>query len=156
MNRAGQRVSVSARLLSSMMRGSLLFAHAALLIALGVGWLTSGAAGLANAASGGAMVVLFFAAGQGVQVLAGELDPRAGLGLTLLSYLVRAALLAAALLAVQNSQQVADAFRPVPFCWGVGLVLAGWLSGMFWAHARLRIPVYDTDDVGPDEGSDRV
>ncbi|MGJ6979380.1 hypothetical protein ACSDQ9_02445 [Aestuariimicrobium soli] len=144
--------SVSARLLSSMMRSSLLFAQAALLVALGVGWFTAGAVGLGNAAAGGALVLLFFAAGQGVQLLAGELDPRQGLGLTLMSYLVRAALLGGALLAVQRSQRLAEAFRPVPFCWGVGLVLVAWLAGMFWAHAHLRIPVYDSAE----EADERV
>ena len=129
-----------------MLRTSLLAAQGALVIAMVVGWFTHGLLGLANAAAGGALVLLFFGAGQGVHLLASEVEARAGFGLTLMSFLVRAALLGGALLAVQRSPRLAEAFSPVPFCWGVGLVLTAWLAGMFWAHAHLRIPVYDADE----------
>lgn len=128
-----------------MLRTSLLVAQVALVIAMGVGWFTHGILGLANAAAGGALVLLFFGAGQGVHLLASEVEARTGMGLTLMSFVVRAMLLGGALLAVQRSPRLTEAFSPAPFCWGVGLVLTAWLAGMFWAYAYLRIPVYDVD-----------
>lgn len=126
-----------------MLRTALALAHAAWLVAFGLGYLLSGPVGLANAAVGGGIVVFFYAAGQGVQLLASELDPQTGMGLVVASFLTRATLLGLLLVGVTTYPSVAAVFRPVPFFAAVLLVLAGWLGGMFFAWSHMRVPVYD-------------
>lgn len=136
-------VSVTQRLLTVMLKASMLWGHAALLAVTGIGWWWAGAWGAGNAAVGGALVVFFFAAGQGVQLLAGELEPRLGLAVTLTSYLARVVVLGGLLLVATRSSAIEQGFRPGPFVLGVFTVLTAWIGGMFWAHAHSRVPVFD-------------
>lgn len=126
-----------------MMKASLLLAHACWAIAFGLAWWMSGAVGVVNAAVGGGLVIAFYAAGQGVQMLASELEAQAAMGLTVTSFMTRAALLGLLLLAANRHPAIEDIFRPVEFFTAVMLVLAGWLGGMFLAWRNTRVPVYD-------------
>lgn len=126
-----------------MLRSSLALGHVAWFLAMFIGHLLSGPTGLANAAVGGAVVVFFYAAGQGIQMLASEMDPQSAMGLTVTSFVTRAALLGLLLVGANKYPAVEQVFRPVAFFTGVVLVLSGWLVGMFLAWSRTRIPVYD-------------
>lgn len=140
---SGTPLSNGAQAIIAMLKGSLLLAHAALVACLGAALVIAGGAGLANAAVGGALVIFFFAAGQGVQLLASELDPRTGMGVTLTSYAVRVVLLGLLLAAAMRSERVAELFHPTIFFASVVVVLVGWLTGMFVAYSRLRIPLVE-------------
>ena len=137
--------SPAVAMMSVMLKRSLVFGHAFWLVAAGICFWIDGTIGVANAALGGAAVIFFYAAGQGIQMLAGELDPRSGMGLTVASFLTRAALLGLAWVGLTSSQAAQQAFRPVSFFLSLVLVLAGWLLGMFLAWSRMRVPVYDAD-----------
>ncbi|WP_203566343.1 hypothetical protein [Aestuariimicrobium ganziense] len=150
---ADRTPSVSRRLLSAMVKGSFAFAHVAWLVAVGIGFWWAQGLGAANAAVGGALVLFFFGAGQGVQLLAGEMDPRTGVGLAMLSYLARVAVLGGLLWLAMNDARLDALFLRGPFFVSVMVVLLGWLAGMFWVHSRLRIPIYDSQwDEGPTGG----
>lgn len=130
-------------LLRRMLTASVLAGHAAWVLAIVLGLVLSGRLGALNAAVGGAVVVFFYAAGQGLQLLASVLDPRQGMALTVTSFVTRAGLLGLLLLGVQNAPRLEDLFRPLAFCVGVALVLVGWLGGMFWSWSHTRVPSYD-------------
>lgn len=137
--------SPAVAMMTIMLRRSLLFAHAAWLVALGLAFWVDGPLGVANAAVGGGAVVFFYAAGQGIQMLAGEMDPQSGMGLTVVSFVTRAGLLGLLLLGLGASESLQAVFRPVSFFSGLVIVLVGWLAGMFVAWSRMRVPVYDAD-----------
>ena len=137
--------SPAVAMMTTMLRRSLVFAHAAWIIALGLCFWIDGPLGVANAAIGGGAVIFFYAAGQGIEMLAGELDPHSGMGLTVASFVTRAALLGLLWVGLDASESVQAAFRPVSFFTGLMLVLVGWLTGMFVAWSRMRVPVYDAD-----------
>ena len=142
---ARRAASPAVALMTSMLRRSLVFAHAGLLVALGIGFWMAGPLGALNAAFGGAVVVFFYAAGQGIQMLAGELDPQSGMGLTVVSYVTRVTLLGLLWVGINASPALAEAFRPAVFLTAVLVVLAAWLAGMFVAWSQARVPVYDQD-----------
>ncbi|MGD7731771.1 hypothetical protein ACQCX5_02270 [Propionibacteriaceae bacterium G57] len=144
-NPAGRAPSPAVAMMTTMLRKSLGFAHAAWLVALGIAFWAQGLHGVVSAAVGGGVVIFFYAAGQGLQMLAGELGASRGLVLTIVSFIARAALLGALWFGIASSPSLATGFRPLSFVIGLGLVLFGWLGGMFWAWAHLRIPVYDAD-----------
>lgn len=137
--------SPAVAMMSAMLKRSLLFAHAFWLIAAGISFWIDGPTGVVNAAVGGGAVIFFYAAGQGIQMLAGELDPQAGMGVTVASFVTRAALLGLLWVGLASSASAQAAFRPVSFFVALLLVLLGWLLGMFQAWSRLRVPVYDAD-----------
>lgn len=142
---AGGVPSPAVAMMSTMLKRSLLFAHAFWLVAAGVCYWIDGPTGVANAAVGGGAVVFFYAAGQGIQMLAGELDPRTGMGLTVASFITRAALMGLLWVGLTSSESAQQIFRPVSFFLSLVLVLTGWLLGMFVAWSRMRVPVYDAD-----------
>lgn len=143
---SGRRpVSPAVAMMTRMLKSSLAFAHAMWLVAVGICFWIDGPLGMANAAVGGGSVVFFYAAGQGIQMLAGELDPHSGMGLTVASFVTRAALLGLLWVGLSSSTSAQAAFRPVSFFLSLLLVLAGWLLGMFLAWSQLRVPVYDAD-----------
>lgn len=137
--------SPAVAMMSKMLKRSLVFAHAFWLIAVSICFWIDGPVGIANAAVGGAAVVFFYAAGQGIQMLAGELDPQAGMGLTVASFVTRAALMGLLWIGLSSSESAQEIFRPVSFFLSLMLVLVGWLTGMFVAWSQMRVPVYDAD-----------
>ncbi|MGD8213556.1 hypothetical protein [Aestuariimicrobium sp. Y1814] len=141
----GKSSSPAVAMMTRMLKSSLAYAHAMWLVAVGICFWIDGQAGMANAAVGGGAVVFFYAAGQGIQMLAGELDPHSGMGLTVASFVTRAALLGLLWVGLSASEAAQAAFRPVSFFLSLLLVLAGWLLGMFLAWSRMRVPVYDAD-----------
>ena len=143
--RAGRAASPAVAMMSAMLKRSLLFAHAFWLVAAGICYWIDGPVGVANAAVGGGAVVFFYAAGQGIQMLAGELDPHSGMGLTVASFVTRAALMGLLWIGLSSSASAQEIFRPVSFFLSLVLVLAGWLTGMFVAWSQMRVPVYDAD-----------
>lgn len=137
-------VSTSQRILVYLLRSSLVASQLALLVAAGVGLLMAGPLGAVNAVVGGAAVIVFFATGQGVQLIAAEQTGSNGLLLTLTSYLVRVVLLGLGLWLVGHTPALLEALRPGALAVGLVLTMLAWLGGMVLAHARVRKPVYDS------------
>lgn len=140
---SGPAARPAVAMMMRMIRASLLVAHACWVIAFALSWWLSGVVGVVNAAVGGGLVIAFYAAGQGIQMLASEMEAQAAMGLTVTSFMTRAALLGLLLLAANRHPAIEDIFRPVEFFTAVMLVLAGWLGGMFLAWRNTRVPVYD-------------
>lgn len=139
--------STSQRILTYLLRSSLIASQLALVLAAALGLLIAGPLGALNAAVGSAVVIVFFASGQGIQLIAGELGGSNGLLLTLTSYLVRVGLLGLGLWLVGHSDSLSAVLRPDALVLGLVLTLVAWLAGMFVGHARVRKPVYDSVDL---------
>lgn len=133
----------AAAMMRRMLASSIALAHAAWLVAIFLGYILQGPAGAGNAAVGGAIVVFFYAAGQGIQLLASVLDPRQGMALTVSSFLTRASLLGLLLVVAGHYPRLEALLRPASLLLGVALVLGAWLFGMFWSWQHTRVPAYD-------------
>lgn len=151
---AVRRMSTAARAIIAMLKGSMVVAHAALLACIGIGIVVAGPVGGANAAIGGALVIFFYAAGQGVQLLASDLEDRTAMGVLLTSYAVRVVLMGLLLAAAMRWDRLDELFRPAIFFGSVVAVLVAWLAGMFVTHSRLRIPAVEA--LPRDQETERI
>jgi len=129
-----------------MLRGALLGSHLAMVAtAIACGAL-GGTVAAANALVASALVVAFFASGQAVQMLAGELANSSAMALVMLSYLARVTLLGLALaFAMTHQDRLEQVFDRGAFMAGATSALMGWLAGIFVANARQHVFVYDRD-----------
>lgn len=114
----------------------------ACLVGFGLG---AGAASLPWVAFGGGTVVLFFALGQLVQVLTAEAETVVVMVASLVSYVVRAAGLAAVLVLTQPLASGPGSGALVPT---MIVVVVGWLAAEIWTFSRLRVPVFDPPQEG--------
>lgn len=144
--RERRRPGQGVRLCLGMLRGALVGGHLCLVAALAAGWATRGATGAANAAIGGALVMVFFATGQAVQMLAAEMADSSGMALLMASYLLRVLALAGVLWAAMAHQdRLEQVFDRTTFFAGAMACLAGWIGGILVAHSRQHVHVYDRD-----------
>lgn len=159
MARPRARVSGATRRARQMMAGGVAAAHAVGLPIVGLAAVLDGADGALTAALGFGAVVLFYAVGQWLEVIASELPAMQGMGLVLTSYAVRVIGIAAGLWGILSFHVVAphviDGWLVASV---VGTVLA-WVSGVVIVASRQRVPIYDgvddeeciPDDVPSDE-----
>ena len=101
----------------------------------------AGAAGQALVA--GAVTLLFFATGQGVQLIAADVGGHLGLGIAVMSFVVRAGLLGLALLLATGLPGVEGQLSAPGIVGGTLGAVAGWVAGLIWAELRGRNRIYD-------------
>ena len=111
------------------------------LAAIGAG-VARGHLGVANALVAGAVVLLFFGSGQGVQLLAGQAGGPLGLGIVVMSYAARVGLLALLLLAAMRHAAVERYLDGPGLIAGTLATTLGWVVGLIWAERHSRVPLY--------------
>lgn len=146
--RASPAVGRARRLLVAGLGGG----HAAAAVAVLGLWLARGtAAGVSAALAAGATIV-FYTIGLAVQIVVADATPKRVLGASLASYLLRVSGFGVGLgVALANADAIAwlDAVAVVV---ATIATVIGWLSAEMWAHARLRIPVYDVCEEVAEDG----
>lgn len=148
--------SQGVRLCLGMLRGAFVAAQVGLVLsALGC-HLLDGSVAAVNSLLASVLVVLFFASGQAVQMVAGEMADSTAMVLLMASYLLRVVLLGLGLVLAMNHQdQLEGWFNRPAFMAGALCALAGWLGGIFATSSRQHVYAYDRDhdDVHQDGGS---
>lgn len=117
-----------------MLRVALIALSVALPLALGVGWLVDGAAGLAGALLGLAIPVVFFGLTVLTAVLTARLSPGALGAVVLGSWVVKMVLLVVVLAVLDQAEGWS---RPV-FAVAFGLTVPAWLGLEAWIVVRTR------------------
>ena len=142
----GSRESQGVALCLAMLRAAAVGAHLGLLVAVALAALLAGPTAAVNALLAALLVIAFFASGQAVQMVAGEMADGVAMGLVMVSFLARAALLGLALaFAMQHQDRLDEVFHRGGFMAGALLALTGWLAGILVANARSRVYAYDSD-----------
>lgn len=128
-----------------MLRGGFAWANVALLAAaLGCGIL-QGTVGAVNAAVAGAVVLLFAATGQAVQMVATDMADSNGMLLVVASYLGRVVAMGALLwVAMAHSGSIEPVLDRMSVMAGSLATLVGWIGGVIWTHAHQQVSVYDS------------
>lgn len=126
-----------------MMLGGVVGGHMVGLAILVAAYCFDGADAALTAALGFATVVLFYAIGQAIEVVACELAPIQGMGLVLVSYAVRVIGIAAGLWGVLSLPPVAEKVSEGWLLLSVTGTVLAWVTGVVLVAARQRVPVYD-------------
>ncbi|MEL4506195.1 hypothetical protein AAEX63_05570 [Luteococcus sp. H138] len=136
-----------------MMGGALVASGIALLLSGLAGWFLAGSAGLLSGLLGAVAVVAFLGGGTPVQLAAMGQGSQQAVGLVLISYVSRVAMLGLVLLALGPGR---SHWSPDSNCLAVGVVLTtiAWIAGLIVTHARSRIPIYDTDYSARDKAGE--
>lgn len=137
-----------------MMVGGLVLGHVVGLTVIGLALAIGGADGAVSAALGFAAVVIFFSVGQWIEVIACELDPLQGLGLAMVSYLVRVVGIGAGLWFILEHPAVAPHVAPGWLLLSVVGTVIAWIGGVVLVASRQQVPIYDTDYVAPEGWSE--
>ncbi|NLE99291.1 MAG: hypothetical protein GX596_15080 [Propionibacterium sp.] len=146
---AKTRVTAATLRARQMMQGALLLAHAVGFGIIGLAFALDGVSGLITAALGFAAVIIFYAIGQALEVVATEMDPMQGMGLVLASYGVRVVGIAAGLWAILSLEAVAEHVIDLWLLLSVTATVIAWVTGVVVVASRQRVPVYDEDYVTP-------
>ena len=137
-----------------MMLGAVVSAHIVGIVVMGLSLGIDGLDGLLTSALGFAAVIVFYALGQWLEVIACELASMQGLGLVLASYAVRVIGIAAGLWGILASETVAphvvDGWLLASV---VGTVVAG-VTGVVVVASRPRVPIYDENCSGEHRGEE--
>lgn len=147
--RAPRRASQGNRLVVGLVKGGLVGSQIALVLAVGLALAVGGPLAAANAAIASAITIVFFASGQGVQVVATELANGTGLVIAVVSFTLRAGALGVLLWLAMNSGTTEELVHPTGLLLGALLTTMGWVGGVLWVGRRQRVAVYDTEYVPP-------
>lgn len=134
-----------------MLVGGLVLGHVAGLSVIGLALALGGADALLSAAVGFAVVVIFFAIGQAIEVVACELEPVQGMALALASYAVRVIGIGAGLGFLVNHPAVAPHVRAGWLMGAVTATVVAWVTGVVLVGSRQRVPIYDAEYVPPSQ-----
>lgn len=137
-----------------MMLGALVLSHAIGFGVIGLALAVDGVSGLITAALGFAAVIIFYAIGQALEVVATEMDPMQGMGLVLVSYGVRVVGIAAGLWAILSLESVAEHVIDLWLVVSVTATVLAWVTGVVVVASRQRVPVYDEEYRGPDRNEE--
>lgn len=143
------RITAATRRARQMMLGGVVGGHVAGLTVIGLSLGIGGADALLTSALGFAAVVVFYAIGQALEVVASELDPMQGMALVLISYAVRVIGIAAGLWALFGLPAVAPRIVDGWLLLAVVATVLGWVSGVVLVASRQRVPVYDEEYQPP-------
>lgn len=132
-----------------MMVGGLVGGHAVGLGILGLALAVGGPDAALTAALGFAAVVIFYAIGQSLEVIASELDLYQGFGLVMVSYAVRVIGIAAGLWFILGHPAVAPHVRGGWLLLSVTGTVVAWVAGVVIVASRQHVPVYDTEYQPP-------
>lgn len=150
---AERRVSAAALRARQMLVGGLVLGHAVGLLVIGAAAVIDGRYAAISAALGFATVVIFFAIGQAIEVVACELDPVAGMGLALASYAVRVVGISAGMWFILGHPAVEPVVSRGWLLLSVTVTVMAWLSGVVLVASRQRVPIYDVEYVVPTDVS---
>lgn len=132
-----------------MMVGGLVLGHVVGLTVIGLGLAVGGPDAALTAALGFAAVVIFFSVGQWIEVIACELEPTQGLGLALVSYLVRVVGIGAGLWFILGHPQVSPHVSDGWLLLSVTGTVVAWITGVVLVASRQKVPVYDEEYQPP-------
>lgn len=149
MNKQPRVVSAAAQRARGMMVGGLALGHLVGLSVILVAAVAAGRGAVLSAALGFAAVIIFFSIGQWLEVIACELDPVQGMGLALVSYMVRVIGIGAGMWFILSHPAVAPHVSGGWLLAAVTGTVFGWLGGVVLVASRQRVPVYDEDYVPP-------
>ena len=116
------------------------------------GALRDGSVGAWGALAGGGIAFLVFASGTAVVHLVAGAMPSASMLVALLTYTLQVAAMALAVGALNASGVAGDSVSRGWFAVGVITVTAAWLVAQIWHATHLRLPAFDLDVAGHDEG----
>lgn len=128
-----------------MMLGGLLGGHIAGLAVFGAALIFGGPGAAMTVALGFAAVVIFYAVGQAIEVVAAELPDLQGLSLVMVSYAVRVVGIAGGLWFILDLPAVRSSLREGWLLLSVVATVLSWVSGVVLVAARQRIPVFDSE-----------
>jgi hypothetical protein len=128
-----------------MMVGGLVAGHVVGLTILGLALALGGPSAAVTAALGFAAVVIFYAIGQALEVVASELEVYQGLGLVMVSYAVRVVGIAAGLWFALSHPAVAPHVRDGWLVLSVAGTVIAWVTGVVLVASRQHVPVYDSE-----------
>lgn len=138
-------VSGAARRARQMMMGGLALGHLAGIICFVLALVIDGADGALTVVLGFAAVVIFFAIGQAIEVVACEMEPIQGMALVLVSYGARVIGVAAGLWFILNLPAVAPRILDGWLLLAVTATVFSWIAGVVLVASRQRVPIYDTE-----------
>ncbi|MBA8795549.1 hypothetical protein FHX74_003185 [Friedmanniella endophytica] len=133
--------------------GGLIGGLVATVLALIIFTALDGVKGLLSAGLAAAMVLFFYVVGQLLIMLFANADAKTLLMVSMTSYTFRVIILGAILLTVSRHRTSWTAIEPMAVFLTTVLVVVGWLTSEVLTFRRLRISAYDTEYVGPGEGS---
>lgn len=148
------KVSGATRRARQMLVGGLVLGHAAGITVLGLAMVIAGADAAITVALGFAAVVIFFAIGQYIEIIACELEPSQGMGVTLVSYVVRVIGIGVGLYFILENPAVAPHVEPGWLLLSVVATVFAWVGGVIIVASRQRVPIYDAEYVAPPTGAE--
>ncbi|HMR48275.1 MAG TPA: hypothetical protein PKE40_14625 [Arachnia sp.] len=148
-DRPRARVTAATRRARQMMLGGVAGGHLAGLTVIGLSLALGGTDALLTALLGFAAVVIFYAIGQALEVVASELEPMQGMALVLISYAVRVIGIAAGLWFLLRLPSVAPRIVDGWLLLSVVATVLGWVTGVVLVASRQRVPVYDEEYQPP-------
>lgn len=136
-----------------MMGGALLASLVALLPVGTFGWFNAGPNGLVSGLLGAVTVIAFLGGGTPIQLAAMGQGSHQAVGLVLVGYVSRVAMLGLVLGALGPGR---SHWNPDVNSAVVGIVLTSlaWIAGLVITHSRTRIPVFDTEYRAPARDGD--
>ncbi|MEZ5085536.1 MAG: hypothetical protein R2722_04545 [Tessaracoccus sp.] len=143
------RVTAATIRARQMMMGGVAGGHLAGFTVIGLALALGGTDALLTAALGFAAVVVFYAIGQALEVVASELDVMQGMALVLVSYAVRVVGIAAGLWFLLGLEAVAHRVEDGWLLLSVVGTVLGWVTGVVVVASRQRVPVYDEEYQPP-------
>ena len=143
---AERRVTGATRRAKQMMLGGLILGHGVGLGVCGLAVVSGSREAVIGAAIGFAAVVLFFAVGQAIEVVACELPPVQGLGIVLTSYAVRVVGIGAGFWFVTEHPRLGPATDGTWLAVAVIATVLAWTTGVVLVARRQRVPIYDIHD----------
>lgn len=125
-----------------MMKWAVVSSVAASVVCAAIGYAASGVHAMASALFGALAVVVFFASGMPVQLMAMGQQLQAGIGIVIICYVSRVATLGLVLVSMTDNGLVA---RPdlMPMVWSIVVTTLAWVGGLLAGHSHARVPVYD-------------
>ncbi|MDF1490123.1 hypothetical protein [Tessaracoccus caeni] len=132
-----------------MMRGGVIGGHLVGVTVIGLALALGGGDAVLTSVLGFAAVVIFYAIGQALEVVASELEPMQGMALVLVSYAVRVIGIAAGLWFLLSLEAVAPRVSDGWLLLSVVGTVLGWVSGVVLVASRQRVPVYDHEYQPP-------
>ena len=152
---AGGGPSIHVRRARRLLLGGLVGGLAAATSCLVILTAVYGVAGLASALLASAMVLFFYAVGQLVMVMFADAGARTLLAVSLASYTGRVVVLGLVLLLYDRYSERWPGLQPMAIFFTTIAVVIGWLAVEIFVFSRLRIGVYDTEYVGPEQHRDQ-
>lgn len=105
--------------------------------------------GLLSVVAAAVLILGYFISGAAVEAIALRMADGNGMGLTLISYAVRVAVLGGILWWAMSTPAVSALFANSWVAAGALASLFGWLTGLLIAHSRARVAIYDRPYEAP-------